>query len=281
MKPIAVLAILCCLIPAVAGQTAAVYKPPLQMADECEGTPDKFLCLAIRKGSELLEQQINCEVVQSYTQKAWDGRVLTKRPDEYYVVVQKGTEAFYKLDGAGGLGPAMARPAYQAVKIYAPASWYSTPAMIFQRGQFSDKRELNGRVIYSYSVVNSFALTSGYLETTVDVTGEIEFDKAGLLRRIHLKYNMAPEQMRRHKFKFSEQETVFDNPPGFEEVQPVPVKFWAKLATTYGDKVVIETTYSDYTRFETDVVFGEATEEVKPTTKRRIDGRIIEIKQTP
>lgn len=263
--------LLCCALPSSA--QSVTYRPALEASTECATAQDKFLCMALRKGAELLEQQINCEVIQSYTQKAWDGRTLTKTPDSYYVRVRKGEEVFYKINNAGKLAHPTSRPAYQAVEIYSVASWYTTQAAIFKNGRFFDKREIGGGVGYSYFVPGSFTLTSGSTRVAVDVSGEIEFDKAGLLRRIYLKHKMLPDQMKRHKFKSSEEETIFDNPKGFEEVQPVPVEFWSKMATTYGDKVVIEATYRDYKRFETDVVFGDALEDVKSNARRRIDGK--------
>lgn len=284
MKRIALLiAINLCSIVALAQAPAdgqsVTYRPTLVVSNECAQVQDKFLCMALRKGSELLEQQINCEVIQSYTQKAWDGRLLTKKPDNYYVRVQKSKEVFYKIDKAGNLAHPAERPEYQAIRIYSSASWYTNQAAIFNNGRFFNKRTAGDRTIYSYAVDRVFTLVSGHSSTTVDVEGEIEFDKAGLLRRIYLKYKMLPNEMKRHLFNHDEEETIFDNPKGFEEAQPVPVKFWAKAATTYGDKVIIEAAYSNYKRFETDVVFSETVEEVKPNVRRRIDGRLITIKE--
>lgn len=280
MKRIAVLAILVFATLTAAAQapiSGVSYRPALGASSECAQAEDEFLCRALKKGAELLEQQINCEVVQSYTQKAWDGRTLTKTPDSYYVRVKKGQELFHKIDRDGTIAPPIERPEYQAIKIYSIAGWYTAPSDIFRKGQFSYKREINKRILYDFTVTRSFSLTRNYTRVTVDVTGEIEFDKAGLLRRIYIRYTMEPGEMARHKFKSSEEETIFDNPPGFEEVQPVPVRFWAKMATTYGDKVIIEATYKDYKRFDTDVVFSEVLEEVKSTVRRRIDGRLITI----
>lgn len=274
----AVIIAILCLCPSLAFAQVS-YKPSLA-TDECATAPDKFLCRALRKGLELAEQQLNCEVVQAYSQRDWNGKLLTKRPDEYYVRVEKGLEVFYKVGANDELGAAQTRPDYQAVKIYAQASWYSTPAALFRYAEFSNKRLApNGNTVYSFKIGQHFDLSSGYLKTAVAATGEVEFDKAGLLRRLYLEYEMLPDQMKRHKFKVCTEETIFDNPKGFEEVMPVPVKFWAKSSTTYGTKAIIEVAYSDYTRFDSDIVFLDGVEETKPKTKRRIDGKTIEVKE--
>lgn len=252
MKLLFLFSLLC--LPVYA-QTVA-HRPPLVVTTgECAQAQDEFLCRALRRGAELIEQQINCEVTQSYTQKDWDGRLLTKQPDDYYVRVSNGKEVFQRINTNGELSRPASRPRYQAIKIYATASWYETQAAIFQKGKFFGKRAVGDGFAYSFFVLGAFTLTSNDRRTLSDVSGQVEFDKAGLLRRIYLRHTITPEQTKRHRFLFLEEETILANPPGFEEVSPVPVRFWSKSMTTWGTQVVIEATYRDYKRFESEIVF--------------------------
>lgn len=232
------------------------YKPSFKI-NVCESASDKFLCEALVKGRELLEQQINCEVNQKYIQKSWDGTLLTN-PDSYYVRVEKNTEAYYKIKSNGKLGSKQRHPDFKN-SVYATASWYDMPLAVLTKGVF-EKTDSDNPEVVSYKFYANKALTLEHTHLWTDrvqsgIYGQIDFDyKSKLIRRIRFKHNITQKEREKHRFRYVEEETVFGNPVGVEEFNPVPVKFWSKMDFA-GSRVLIEVEYSNYKIFLSDVVF--------------------------
>lgn len=245
-------------------QDRILYRPTLtNPSTECDSSADRFLCQALLKGRELLEQQVNCEVIQTHIQKAWDGTLITDNPDKYQVRVEKGEESFRRIKNNGSLDDPVQHPRYQKIKIYSTASWYTVPLAIFTKSHFFEPVIGKDGITYKFYAPKALILEHTDIFTKkvlCDITGIVIFDrKSKLLTATKYSYVIKEKERAKHKFSYADEETIFGNPAGFEEVSPVPIYFVSKLKTSNAE-VIIEVRYSEHKRFESDINFGTVSE---------------------
>lgn len=213
--------LLCVLNLQTLAQELPKIKVPFKTLPEiCKSASDRFLCEALELSKELLEQQVNCEVDESYTQKSWNGDVLTKTPDVYRVRVDHQKETYQKYQ-KNGLSRSKTRPDYQVKPVYASAGWFEKPRVILENLPFSKISQNKYITVYSFYAADALTLEHTEIWATrvlSNIYGEITFDsRSKLIRAIHFFYDITEKQREKHKFRYVKEEIVFDNPKGFYE----------------------------------------------------------------
>ena len=238
------------------------YKPSLNSKGMCSNADDKFLCAALNLGKSLIEQQLNCELYETYQIR--DSKGNLKSSDTYLVRVSNDREVFYRVKN-DKIGKPQNAPEYRG-SVFTKAGFYEIPWIVFNNSTIKRSTITDSDLIYyDFRSEKSVPLSHNDIKLTVvmsTIYGTIGFDKKSrMLRSIEYKHDISEDDRRKHKFSLVEERVVFDNPEGFQELAPVPVSFQSKLEFS-GNTALITVAYSNYRLFKSDVVFSNLVEDV-------------------